>query len=87
MKKLKHKVLARRKRKIEKRLKRRNWSNQPKPMIKASNIHYEMDGRHKGIASGGIGALHFMVKRLGLIKEIDNTVHWLFHIDAAAVFD
>lgn len=77
MKKVKHKVLARRKRKIEKRLRRKNWTNQPKPMLKASNIHYQMDGRHKGIAYGGIGAIHLMVKRSGFIKEIDNAVHLL----------
>jgi len=77
VKKLKHKVLARHKRKIEKRLRRRNWTNQPKPMLKASDIHYQMDGRHKGIAYGGIGAIHLMVKRSGFIKEIDNAVHLL----------
>ena len=77
MKKVKHKVLARRKRKIEKRLRRRNWANQTKPMLKASNIHYQMDGHHKGIAYGGIGAIHLMVKRSGFIKEIDNAVHLL----------
>jgi len=77
VKKVKHKVLARRKRKIEKRLRRKNWTNQPKPMLKASNIHYQMDGRHKGIAYGGIGAIHLMVKRSGFIKEIDNAVHLL----------
>jgi hypothetical protein len=77
VKKLKHKVLARRKRKIEKRLRRRNWTKQAKPMLKTSNIHYQMDGRHKAIAYGGIGAIHLMVKRSGFIKEIDKTVHLL----------
>jgi hypothetical protein len=38
-------------------------------MFSASNIHYEMDGRHEGIASGGIGAIHVMNKRLGFVEE------------------
>ena len=67
-----NKNLAKRKKKIEKRLKRKQWENQLKPMFTASNIHYEMDGRHKGIASGGIGAVHLMNKKLGFVEEVDN---------------
>lgn len=46
-------------------------------MLTASNIHYELDGRYKGIACGGIGAIHLMAKRLRLVKEIDNNLHLL----------
>ena len=46
-------------------------------MFTASNIHYEIDGRHKGIASGGIGAIHLMSKKLGFPKETDQTLHLL----------
>ena len=77
MKKLNHKILAKRKRKIERRLKRRNWEEQRSPMFKGVNIRYEMDERHKGIASGGIGVIHLMAKRLGLVKEIDRHLHLL----------
>lgn len=69
--------LAKRKRKISRRLKRKNWENQPKTMFTASNIHYEMDGRHKGIANGGIGAIHLMNKKLGIDDEIDKVVKLL----------
>jgi hypothetical protein len=44
-------------------------------MFKGVNIRYEMDERHKGIASGGIGVIHLMAKRLGLVKEIDRHLH------------
>jgi len=71
------KILAKRKRKIAKRLKKRQWENQPKPMFTASNIHYEIDGRHKGIACGGIGAIHLMNKNTGFVEEIDNVLHLL----------
>ena len=63
MKEKNNRILAKHKRKIAKRLKRRQYKNQPKPMSRDSNIHYEMDGRHKGIASGGIGAIHLMNKK------------------------
>ena len=77
MKTSNNKILAKRKRKIAKRLKRKQWENQPKPMFKGSNIHYEMDGRHKGISNGGIGTIHLMSKKLGLVREMDNVLHLL----------
>jgi hypothetical protein len=46
-------------------------------MLKGVNIRYEMDERHKGIACGGIGVVHLMAKRLGLVKEIDKHLHLL----------
>ena len=70
-------ILAKRKRKIARRLKRKQWKNQPEPMFSASNIHYEMDGRHKGISSGGIGAIHLMNKKLGFVEEMDTVLHLL----------
>jgi len=44
VKKLNQRILAKRKRKIEKRLGRRNWEDQERPMFKGSNIGYELDG-------------------------------------------
>jgi hypothetical protein len=74
---LKHRILGKRKRQIEKRLERRNWENQEKPMFKGSNLHYELDGRERGIASGGIGVIHTLAKRMGLVKQIDKRLHLL----------
>jgi Transposase DDE domain group 1 len=74
---LNHKKLSKRKRKIEKRLERRNWEEQERPMFKGSNIHYELDGRDKGIACGGIGVIHTLAKRIGLVKGIDKHLHLL----------
>jgi len=71
------KKLAKRKRKIEKRLKRRQWEKQLTPMFSASNIHYEIDGRHKGIPCGGIGAIHLMNNKLGIVSELDNVLNLL----------
>jgi hypothetical protein len=77
VKKLNHKNLIRRKKKIEKRLERRNWEEQPRPMFQGSNVHYEVDGRNKGIAQGGIGVLHRLAKQLGLVKAINQNLHLL----------
>jgi hypothetical protein len=41
------KTLAKRKRKIEKRIQKRNWDNQSKPMMAERNICYDVDGRHR----------------------------------------
>ena len=77
MKKNNTKILEKRKKKIAKRLERKQWKSQEKPMFAASNIHYEIDGRHEGIACGGIGAIHLMNKKTGFIDEIDSVLHLL----------
>jgi hypothetical protein len=71
------KKLAKRKDKISKKLKKRNWSDQAVPMLKASNIQYEIDGRLQGISHGGIGLIHMLAKKTGLLKEIDKQLELL----------
>ena len=44
-------------------------------MFTAKNIHYEIEGQ--AIACGGIGAVHQMVLRSGLVKEIDENLELL----------
>jgi hypothetical protein len=46
-------------------------------MFKGSNIHYEMAERVGGLNCGGIGAMHLMVQRLGLVEDIDSNLHLL----------
>ena len=77
MKKNDSKILAKRKRKINKRLKRKQWEDQSQPMFDASNIQYKMNGRYKAIASGGIGAIHLMNMKSGFVEEIDSNLHLL----------
>ena len=38
------KIIRNRKNRIQRRLAPKNWEEQPRPMFKASNIHYEMEG-------------------------------------------
>jgi hypothetical protein len=46
-------------------------------MFRASNIHYEVSERVRGIDSGGIGLLHRLSRRVGLVDEIDRRLHLL----------
>ena len=46
-------------------------------MLKATNIHYEMAERTAAMSCGGIGAMHTLVERLGLVKDIDRNLHLL----------
>jgi len=50
-------------------------------MFTASNIHYEIGERDRGIAHGGIGTFHALARRLGLIEAIDQRlVLFKFHL-------
>jgi Transposase DDE domain group 1 len=71
------KILRNRKNRIEQRLAPKNWKEQPSPMFKASNIHYEMAERVQAVNCGGIGAMHLMVQRLGLVEDIDRNLKLL----------
>ena len=46
-------------------------------MLSASNIHYEMAERTGAMNCGGIGAMHLMVQRLGLVEDLDRTLELL----------
>ena len=71
------KILRNRKRRIEQRLQPKNWQAQPRPMLRASNVHYEMAERIRATNCGGIGAMHLMVQRLGLVEDIDRNLQLL----------
>jgi len=43
-------------------------------MLTASNIHYEISDKNRGIAHGGIGAFHTLARQLGLIDAIDRNL-------------
>lgn len=70
--------LARRKRRIEKRLNVRcRWRSRTKPMFAARNIRYEMADRDRAVVHGGIGAVHLLARKVGLIDALDRDVHLL----------
>ena len=71
------KILRNRKTRIERRLHPRNWCDQAEPMLRGGNVHYEMAGRTQAVSCGGLGVMHTLVQRLGLVKEIDERLKLL----------
>ncbi len=60
------------KRKIEHRLRPIDWEDQEHPILSATNIHYEVAEKTRGIDVGGIGAIHRLVQHVGLPKAIND---------------
>jgi hypothetical protein len=72
--------LANCKRRITRRLDRADRRGCQRPLFTASNIHYEMADRVRGLGSGGIGTIHTLARQVGLIDAIDDRLHLLcFH--------
>lgn len=72
-----HRQLDRRKRRILRRIENQPGVERPRPMLTASNIHYELSDRTRAISPGGIGAIHLMARKIGLIEDIDRDLHLL----------
>ena len=45
--------------------------------MRGSNIHYELSDKIGATSYGGVGAMHTMVQRLGLVEEIDQHLELL----------
>src|SRR5918993_3897537 len=61
-----HRHHAAGKRKIRRRLDRPVTAPAPEPVLTARNIRYETATKTKAIPCGGIGAIHRLVRKLGL---------------------
>lgn len=72
--------LDHRKRRIQRRLDKTRLAGAHRPVITARDIHYEIADRTRGLASGGIGAIHALARQVGLIDSVDRRLHLLkFH--------
>jgi len=72
-----HRQLRRRKRRIDTRLRQRRRTATRRPVLEGGNIQYEMADRVGAIGVGGIGVIHQLARRTGLIDAIDRGVHVL----------
>ena len=72
-----HRRLNRRKRRILFRIENKPGVERYQPMMAASNIHYEIAEKVRAIAPGGIGAMHLLARKLGLVDDIDRGLHLL----------
>ena len=77
MKQKDSKILNQRKANLAKHLERKQYPEQPSPLFRAQNIHYEMAERVRAIDCGGIGAFHLLSCRSGLVDAINENVHLL----------
>jgi len=68
-----HQRPASRKQRLTERLDKFNSPDDlEQPMLRASNIQYELAGRSVGTAYGGIGLMHQLVQVLGLAPAINQ---------------
>ncbi len=77
MKRKDSRIIGKRKKKLQRRLDRKNFKGAGRPIFAGGNIHYEMSDRTQAMGSGGIGAIHKMVTKLGLDKAINDALHLL----------
>ena len=77
MKAIIRKRLKNAKRRIERRLRAVAWEEQKKPMLTVKNIQYEIAERGHAVAAGGIGAMHLVAQRSGLVGLINQNVRVL----------
>ena len=69
--------LAQRKRRIQRRLDPSQRGSGAQPILTASHLAYDLAERGRGIAHGGLGALHALAQGLGLPEAIDQRLHLL----------
>ena len=69
--------LRNRKRRIERRLDKMDNRGCQRPMFTARNIDFEIADRVRGMAYGGIGAIHLLARKIGLIDAIDRRLQLL----------
>ena len=69
--------LANSKRRMQRRLDKTDLRGCDRPMFTARNIRYEIAARTRGLGYGGIGVMHVLARRIGLIDAIDERLHLL----------
>jgi len=67
------KKLAKAKRRVERRLERGGGKGGG-PMFAAANVRYELSEKTRAVGVGGIGAVHQLARKIGLIEAIDRHV-------------
>jgi hypothetical protein len=70
-------TLRERRQRVLDRIENRPGPERDRPMMTATNIHYELAGRIHGLSAGGLGAMLLVARRSGLITNIDRNLHLL----------
>jgi hypothetical protein len=53
------------------------WSERPDPMFSSGPVHYEIGANTDAMSYGGMGAVHRLVTKLGLVEEINERLQLL----------
>jgi hypothetical protein len=64
--------LQQRQRRVLRRLEHHPGDVRDEPMLTARNIQYALADRVQGLGAGGIGAMHLLARRSGLIDALDR---------------
>jgi hypothetical protein len=70
-------ILNERRRRVLNRIENRPGIERDRPMMTASNIHYELADRVHGLSPGGIGAMLLLARSTGLVNDLDHNLHLL----------
>jgi len=65
------------KRRLQRRLRKKQWAEQRRRMFKDRNIHYDLGAKTHGVRCGGIGAIHLLVQKLNFADVLDRRLHLL----------
>src|SRR5437588_12834548 len=65
------------KRRIQYRLRKKQWDEQRRPMFQAQNIHYDMASKGKGLHCAGLGAFRLLERQLDLATAINGRIRLL----------
>ena len=65
------------KRRIQKRLRKRQWDEQRRRLFGNRNVHYDLADQIKALAGSGLGVILLLVQRLALADALDARLHLL----------
>lgn len=77
MKARQRRKLEKRRRRIARRLDRRNMPADGGPVFRGANIVFEVSDKMTAAKAGGVAAAHALAKSVGLARAIDRTLHLL----------
>jgi hypothetical protein len=65
------------KRRIQYRLRKKQWDEQRRPMFQTHNLHYDMANKAKGLHCAGLGVFRLLERQLDLAAAINGPLHLL----------
>lgn len=74
MKAKERRKLEKRRRRIARRLDRKNGSRDDGPVFRTSNVKYEVSEKVTAVRAGGVAAAHVLAKSAGLVEAIDRAL-------------